>query len=51
LDVWVAKITTKVDQVLDIFYVRDFDGQKVIDLQQVEIIKSTIKKVLTATPE
>lgn len=51
LDVWVAKITTKVDQVLDIFYVRDFDGQKVIDLQQVEAIKSTIKEVLTASPE
>jgi [protein-PII] uridylyltransferase len=51
LDVWVAKIATKVDQVLDIFYVRDFDGQKIIDLQQVEAIKSTIKEVLTATPQ
>ncbi|MCG6980575.1 MAG: [protein-PII] uridylyltransferase [Deltaproteobacteria bacterium] len=51
LDVWVAKITTKVDQVLDIFYVRDFDGQKIIDLQQVEAIKSTIKEVLTAIPQ
>ena len=51
LDVWVAKIATKVDQVLDIFYVRDFEGQRVTDLQQVEAIKSTIKQVLTATPE
>ncbi|MEJ2429010.1 MAG: [protein-PII] uridylyltransferase [Deltaproteobacteria bacterium] len=51
LDVWVAKIATKVDQVLDIFYVRDLDGQKVTDPQQVEAIKATISQVLTATPE
>ena len=51
LDVWVAKIATKVDQVLDIFYVRDLDGQKVTDLPQVEAIKATISQVLTATPE
>ena len=50
LDVWVAKIATKVDQVLDIFYVRDLDGQKVTDPQQVEAIKATISQVLTATP-
>ncbi|MBW1867505.1 MAG: [protein-PII] uridylyltransferase, partial [Deltaproteobacteria bacterium] len=29
LDVWVAKIATQVDQVVDVFYVRDFDGRKV----------------------
>ena len=29
LDVWVAKIATRADQVVDVFYVRDFDGQKV----------------------
>ena len=51
LDVWVAKIATKVDQVLDIFYVRDLDGQKVTDLQQVNAIKAAISQVLTATPE
>ena len=51
LDVWVAKIATKVDQVIDIFYVRDLDGQKVTDPYQVEAIKATISQVLTATPE
>jgi len=51
LDVWVAKIATKVDQVLDIFYVRDLDGQKVTDLKQVNAIKAAISQVLTATPE
>jgi len=29
LDIWVAKIATKVDQVVDVFYVRDLSGQKV----------------------
>ncbi len=44
LDIWVAKIATKSDQVVDIFYVRDFDGQKADSPDQVEEIKSTIKK-------
>ncbi|MFZ0132123.1 MAG: [protein-PII] uridylyltransferase [Desulfobacterales bacterium] len=42
LDIWVAKIATKVDQVVDVFYVRDFDGQKVDVPEQVEAIKKTI---------
>jgi [protein-PII] uridylyltransferase len=47
LDVWVAKIATKVDQVADIFYVRDFEGQKVDDPAQVLTIKEQINLVLT----
>jgi len=46
LDVWVAKIATKVDQVVDVFYVRDFDGQKVDSAAQVDTIKSKIYNVL-----
>ncbi|MFC1830370.1 [protein-PII] uridylyltransferase, partial [Thermodesulfobacteriota bacterium] len=46
LDIWVAKIATKVDQVVDVFYVRDFDGQKVDLPDQVEAIKSTVEAVL-----
>jgi len=46
LDIWVAKIATKVDQVVDVFYVRDFDGQKVDSSDQVEKIKTSIKEVL-----
>jgi [protein-PII] uridylyltransferase len=46
LDVWVAKIATNVDQVVDVFYVRDFDGQKVDDPDQVSHIKTTIQAVL-----
>ena len=46
LDIWVAKIATKVDQVVDVFYVRDFDGQKVDSPDQVEKIKTFIKEIL-----
>jgi [protein-PII] uridylyltransferase len=46
LDIWVAKIATKVDQVVDVFYVRDFDGQKIDLPDQVEKIKTSINEVL-----
>ncbi len=46
LDIWVAKIATKVDQVVDVFYVRDFDGQKVDLPDQVATIKTTIEEIL-----
>lgn len=46
LDIWVAKIATKVDQVVDVFYVRDFDGQKVDTLEQEAMIKETILSTL-----
>ncbi|MBA3029216.1 MAG: [protein-PII] uridylyltransferase [Desulfobacteraceae bacterium] len=46
LDVWVAKISTKVDQVVDVFYVRDFDGQKVDSSQQVNLIMKELKSVI-----
>jgi [protein-PII] uridylyltransferase len=46
LDVWVAKIATNVDQVVDVFYVRDFDGQKVDDPEQTDSIRNAIYAVL-----
>jgi [protein-PII] uridylyltransferase len=46
LDIWVAKIATKVDQVVDVFYVRDFDGQKVDAPYQVAAVKSAIQDIL-----
>jgi [protein-PII] uridylyltransferase len=46
LDVWVSKISTKVDQVVDVFYVRDFDGQKLDSPDQVIAIKDAIAEVL-----
>ena len=46
LDIWVARIATKVDQVVDVFYVRDFDGQKVDLPQQVSAIESALEQLL-----
>lgn len=42
LDVWVAKIATRADQIVDVFYVRDFDGQKVETEDQVNRIRAAI---------
>jgi len=42
LDIWVAKIATNVDQVVDVFYVRDFDGQKVTDRDTLNHIQQTV---------
>ena len=42
LNIWVAKIATKADQVVDVFYVWDLNGQKVDSEEQVEHIKATV---------
>jgi [protein-PII] uridylyltransferase len=47
LNIWVAKIATKVDQVVDVFYVRDLSGQKVDSSEQEKRIKNSIMKMLT----
>jgi len=46
LDVLIAKIATDVDQVVDTFYVRDTDGQKVDDEESMTGIKDAIRQVL-----
>ena len=46
LDIWVAKIATKVDQVLDVFYVRSFDGEKMDQPEQEEAIRQAVEAVL-----
>ena len=46
LDIRIAKITTKIDQVVDVFYVRDYHGQKIDEPGRIETIKNVIGKVL-----
>jgi len=46
LDIWVAKVSTRVDQVVDVFYVRSFDGEKVDLPEQEALIKETVEAVL-----
>jgi len=43
LDVHIARISTKVDQVADIFYVRDLEGQKVEDEEHIKEIKRALR--------
>ncbi|MFP4193518.1 MAG: [protein-PII] uridylyltransferase [Desulfosalsimonas sp.] len=47
LDIWVAKIATKVDQVVDVFYVRDIYGGKVEDPWQAEQVRRKVLSVLS----
>jgi [protein-PII] uridylyltransferase len=47
LDIWVAKIATRVDQVVDVFYVRSFDGEKADAPEQERHIQKAIEDVLT----
>lgn len=42
LDIRIAKIATKTDQIADVFYVRDLGGQKVEDNEQIEEINQTL---------
>ena len=42
LNIWVAKIATKADQVVDVFYVWDLNGDKVDSPDQVALIKAAI---------
>jgi [protein-PII] uridylyltransferase len=42
LDIRIAKIATKGDQIADVFYVRDLDGQKVEDEKQVIEIREAL---------
>jgi len=46
MDVWVAKIATKADQVVDVFYIRDVDGQKIDTPDQEAVLKDAIMEML-----
>ncbi len=47
LSILLAKITTNVDQVLDVFYVTDTDGRKIDDPDRVAEISATLLRTLT----
>ncbi|SPD71929.1 Bifunctional uridylyltransferase/uridylyl-removing enzyme [uncultured Desulfobacterium sp.] len=50
LDIRIAKIATKADQIADIFYVRDFDGQKIEDEGQLKEIREALHYRLANRP-
>jgi [protein-PII] uridylyltransferase len=52
LEIHLAKITTMVDQVLDVFYVTDNEGRKIDDAERLEIIRRELLRALEgAEPE
>lgn len=42
LSISIAKISTQVEQVVDVFYVRDFLGQKILDEKQIKEVKDAL---------
>ena len=46
LEIHLAKITTMVDQVLDVFYVTDYEGRKVEDATRLEEIRASLEQAL-----
>ncbi|MBU0994214.1 MAG: [protein-PII] uridylyltransferase [Proteobacteria bacterium] len=46
IDIHMAKIATKIDQVVDIFYVRNFSGDKIESREETDRIKSDILNIL-----
>ncbi len=48
LDIILTKITTEVDQVADIFYVQDKDGNKIIDFDRLDEIRTALYDHLIA---
>lgn len=42
LSVWVAKIATYLDQVVDVFYVTDFHGNKVTDQERIDHLRARL---------
>jgi [protein-PII] uridylyltransferase len=49
--VWRAKISTYLDQVLDVFYVTDQENQKIEDESRLETIRRRLLEVLREEPE
>jgi len=50
LSIAMARISTKVDQVVDVFYVQDLSGGKIADEEFIEKIKEELKKDLEKIP-
>jgi [protein-PII] uridylyltransferase len=50
LDIWSAQIATTAHQVVDVFYVRDFDGRKLDAPGQVDWLTVALKAVLPFEP-
>ncbi len=48
LNLWMARISTKVDQVVDAFYIQDLSGSKVEDEEKIGMIKKELLEELAS---
>jgi len=46
LNIWSAKIATKVDQVVDVFYIQDLSGAKLTDEEVISKLKRELAEEL-----
>jgi len=46
LNLWMARISTKVDQVVDVFYIQDLSGEKVEGEEKISMIKRELLEEL-----
>ena len=46
LNLWMARISTKVDQVVDVFYIQDLSGEKVEEEEKILMIKRDLLEEL-----
>ena len=51
LDIWSARIATPSEQVVDVFYVRDFDGRKIASGGEIDRVRARIAAVLPRARE
>jgi [protein-PII] uridylyltransferase len=51
LSIHTAKVSTKVDQAVDVFYVKDLEGKKVSDNSQLERIRESLLRTLEKQPD
>jgi [protein-PII] uridylyltransferase len=49
--IWRAKIGTFLDQVVDVFYVTDRAGRKIVDSEHLQKLRRNLIEVLQAGPE
>ncbi len=47
LSIYTAKVSTKVDQAVDVFYVADLKGNKLVDEKEIEAVRNTLMHALT----
>lgn len=46
LNLWMARISTKVDRVVDVFYIQDLSGAKIEDQEKIGMIREELMKLL-----